>query len=164
MIYKIDKKLSLPALVVGSVFPDLEIPVIILLFRDRIPSHLVLHSLLGAATVGTFFSVIFIVLLYPHLVSGIFGIEKNRIERKCKLSVILVLSAFLGNVSHVLLDFTVHIYNAIFWPFLSDTPSPVVSSIGGQYAQLLVHALMGILFMVLLYNKRKNLVESLLVE
>ena len=162
LIYKIDERLGLPALLVGSMFPDLEIPIIILSFGNRIPDHLVLHSLLGAATIGTFLSIIFTVFFYPHLVSEIFRTEKNRVERECKLSVTLVLSAFLGCISHVLLDFTVHGHNAIFWPFIDDTSSPVVSVLG-QYAQPLVHVIMGVLFLILLYNKRKNPIESLLV-
>ena len=163
LIHKVDERLSLPALVVGSMFPDLEIPVIVSLFGDRIPDHFVLHSSLGAATLGTLLSVIFTILFYPFLVSKIFRIEKHRVERECKPSIILVLSAFLGCISHVLLDFTVHVHNAIFWPFIDDTTSPVVSVLG-QYAQLLVHILMGVLFVILLYNRRKDLVESFLVK
>lgn len=164
LIYKLDRKLSLPALVVGSMFPDLEIPVIVLLFTNRIPSHLVLHSLLGAATIGTILSVIFTVLFYPFLISTLFGVERRRTKRKCRLSLPLVFSAFLGNMSHVLLDVTVHIDNAILWPFINNTPSPVVSTLGIQSASLLIHIIMGIIFLVLLYSKRQNLVESLLVE
>ncbi|MCP8304601.1 MAG: DUF4184 family protein [archaeon] len=33
-IYKLDRRLSLPGLVVGSMFPDLEIPIIFLLYHD----------------------------------------------------------------------------------------------------------------------------------
>lgn len=164
VIYRLDDRLSLPALAIGSMFPDVEIPVIILLFTNRIPSHLVLHSLLGAATVGTILSVIFTVLFYPFLVGTLFRIEKGKIKRKCRLSLPLVFSAFLGNMSHVLLDVTVHMDNAILWPFINNTPSPVVSTLGIQSASLLVHTLMAIIFLVLLYNKRQNLVESLLVE
>jgi hypothetical protein len=47
MLSKHDVKLNLPALVVGSMLPDLEIPFIVLLFGTNVPSHMMLHSLLG---------------------------------------------------------------------------------------------------------------------
>jgi len=144
-------------------FPDLEIPTIILLFGDKIPDHLVLHSLLGAATIGTVLSILVTILAYPPLVSGLFRIEKSKIERKCRLSAILVFSVFLGNISHVLLDVTVHIENAIFWPLLANIQSPVVSALGVQNASLMIHALMGAIFLMLLTRNRKSLFESLLV-
>ena len=144
--------------------PDLEIPTIILLFGDKIPDHLVLHSLLGAATIGTVLSILVTILVYPPLISGLFRIEKSKIERKCRLSAMLVFSAFLGNISHVMLDVTVHIENAIFWPFLVNIQSPVVSALGAQNAALMIHALMGATFLMLLTRNRKRLFEGLLVE
>lgn len=166
VIYKLDEKLILPPLVVGSMFPDLEVPAIVLLFGNRIPHHLLFHSLLGAATIGTTFSVAFTIYIYPSLVSGLFGIDKCKVKSKCRLSSALVFSALLGNMSHVLLDVVNHINTPIFWPF---TPSymlnPVPSVLGGlENASLMIHALMGILFLLLLINKRHNLLERLLVE
>ena len=145
-------------------FPDLEIPIIILLFGNRIPDHLVLHSLLGAATIGTILSVTFTVLIYPSLVSSLFKIDKRKVERMCSLSLALVFSAFLGNISHVLLDVTMHVHNPIFWPFLSDTSSPVVSALGTRNASLVIHILMAILFLAIFISQRKNLWERLLIE
>ena len=160
IIYRLDKRLVLPGLTVGSMFPDLEIPVMVLFFGNRIPDHFVLHSLLGAATVGTILSVLSTFLIYPTFVSSLFRIEKNKVERKCKLSLTLILSAFLGNVSHVLLDVTTHESNPIFWPFQDHVPSPVVSTLGGlQNASLMLHILMAVLFLVFLIYKRKNLLE-----
>jgi len=146
-------------------FPDLEIPIMVLFFRNRIPDHLVLHSLLGAATIGTILSVLLTFLIYPTFVSSLFKIEKSNVERKCRLSLTLIFSSFLGNVSHVLLDVTTHEYNPIFWPFLNDVPSPVVPALGGlQNASLMMHVLMAVLFLVFLIHKRENLLEGLLVE
>ena len=48
---KVGKKLSLPGLVVGAVIPDIEVPLMRIFFSD-LPDHLVLHSLIGAATLG----------------------------------------------------------------------------------------------------------------
>lgn len=164
VIYRLDKRLILPGLIVGSMFPDLEIPIMILFFGNRIPDHLVLHSLLGAATIGTILSVLLTFLIYPTLVSSLFRIEKSKVERKCRLSLTLVFSAFLGNISHVLLDVTMHVHNPIFWPFRSDMPSPVVSVLGARNASLVIHTLVAILFLIIIINQRKNLGERLLTE
>jgi len=56
-IYKANRRLALPGLVVGSMFPDLEIPVMVLLFSESLPTDFVLHSLLGATLAGTGLSV-----------------------------------------------------------------------------------------------------------
>jgi hypothetical protein len=68
--YIIDKfggKLSLPAVIVGSMVPDLEIPFMLLLFGTNTPTHLMLHSILGSLTVGTAIAVAITVLIYPKL-------------------------------------------------------------------------------------------------
>lgn len=167
VIHKLGRRLSLPGLVVGSMFPDLEIPAIIMLVGTRIPHRLVLHSLLGAATVGTFSSLMFTVLIYPVLVSAIFSIHKSKLKEKCRLSLSLCFSCLLGNLSHVLLDIVNHPYNPIFWPFLTlgETPSPLCSALGGaQNASLIIHILLLVLFTALFMNKRENFWERLLVE
>ena len=117
-LYKLYKRLSLPGLVVGCMFPDLEIPAIMLLFGTRIPNRLILHSLLGSATIGTFLAIIVTIRVYPFHVSYIFHVDKEKVERKCKLSFAMVFSVFVGNLLHVLLDVTNHAYNPVFWPFL----------------------------------------------
>ncbi len=164
LMYKLNKKLGLPGLVVGSMFPDLEIPAIIFLFRTRIPHRLVLHSLLGAATIGTMLSVIFTVLIYPPLISYFFKIEEEKIKRKCRISCVLIFSCFLGNLSHALLDVVNHPYNPIFWPFQLTTISPICSAMGGvQSASLIAHTVLIVLFALLLIKQRGNLWEGLLV-
>lgn len=166
VIHKFNKKLSLPALVVGSMFPDLEVPAIVLVFGNQIPHHLLLHSLVGAATIGTILSAAFTVLIYPSLTSRLFRIDKHKVEETCRLSTRLVFSALLGNMSHVLLDLTTHTNTPVLWPFLpSDALSPVPLVFGGVgNAIRVIHALMMILFLLLLLEKRDNLVEKLLVK
>ena len=64
------------------------------------------------------------------------------------------------------LDVANHAYNPVFWPFLplDETPSPIVSALGGAgNASLLMHTLMAVLFAALFFNKRKNFWEQLLV-
>jgi len=48
-------------------FPDLEIPFMVLLFGTQVPNRMILHRLLGSATIGTFLALIVTVLVYPLL-------------------------------------------------------------------------------------------------
>ena len=166
VIYKLGGKLSLPGLIVGSMVPDLEIPFIILALGTEVPHRLVLHSLLGAVTVGTILAIAVTVLVYPRLTSAVFRVDKHKVKEKCRFSLGLVVSCVLGVISHVLLDVTNHAYNPVFWPFLAlhETPSPIVPVLGGEAtASLLIHALMVVLFIGLFANKRENFWEQLLV-
>ena len=164
-IYMLNKGLSLPGLIVGAMFPDLEIPFIVLLFGPQVPHRMVLHSLLGSATIGTLLALIFTVLVYPSLVSRLFHVDKKKVESKCKFSFVVVFSVFVGNLSHVLLDITNHPYNPLFWPFIpiTATPSPIYfafgAPLGSYWIQIVMAAILGVLILV----KRKNLFEDLLV-
>lgn len=166
IIYKLGNlKLSLPALIVGSMLPDLEIPVMFLLLGPQAPNRMVLHSLLGGVTIGTMIGVTITVLVYPRLTSAIFPISKLKVKEKCQFSLGLVFSCLIGVLSHVLLDVTNHVYNPIFWPFLTiyQTPSPVVPILGGEdMASLIIHGLMIVLFVGLFFNKHENFWEQLL--
>lgn len=73
-------QLSLPALLVGTILPDLEIPFTYLM-TDGDYHRLFLHSFLGAATVGTFLSVSSTVFLYPSVVSFFSNLTKKRLGR-----------------------------------------------------------------------------------
>ncbi len=165
VISKFDGRLSLPGLVVGSMLPDLEIPFMVLLFG--MPSdRLVLHSLLGAVTIGTLLSMLLTVLVYPRLTSAVFPVSKLTVEEKCRFSWSLACSCLLGGVSHVLLDITNHAYNPVFWPFLGlyETPSPIVPILGGaEMASLLIYTLMIVLFVGLFIGKREHFWDKLLI-
>ena len=167
IIYKLGGKLSLPAVIVGSMVPDLEIPFMVLLFGNSVPTHLMLHSILGSLTVGTAIAVAITVLIYPKITSTIFPIDKLKVKQKCKFSLTLVFSCAIGCLSHALLDVTNHTYNPVFWPFLTsaETPSPIVPLLGGvQTASLLMHSLMTALFITFYAFKRENFWENMLVE
>ena len=166
IIYKLGGKLSLPAVIVGSMVPDLEILFMVLLFGTNTPTHLLLHSILGSLTVGTAIAVAVTVLIYPKLAGAIFPINKLKVKQKCKFSLTLVFSSAMGCLSHVLLDVTNHASNPVFWPFLTsaETPSPIVPLLGGvQTASLLVHSLMAALFVGFYALKHENFWENVLV-
>ena len=164
-IYKVDKRFSLPGLVVGCMFLDIEIPFIALLFGTQIPNRMVLHSLLGSATIGTFLALIITVQVYPPLVSRIFHVDKKRAKSKCKLSFAVVFSVLVGNLSHVLLDVTNHPYNPVFWPFLpaTATPRPIYFALGNPLGSLWMQIIMAVLLAALIVVKRRNLFEELLI-
>ena len=164
-IYKLDKRLSLPGLIVGCMFPDLETPFMWLLLGTQVPNRMILHSLVGSATLGTVLAVIFTVRVYPPLVSRLFHVDNETVESKCKLSSALVFSVFIGIISHVLLDVTNHPYNPLFWPFSSviASPSPIYFALGNPLGYFWLQIIMGTLLAALIVIKRRNLFEELLV-
>ena len=165
-MHKLDGKvsLSLPALIVGSMVPDLEVPFVYLLTGTQ--DRLVLHSLIGGMILGTIIALALTVLFYPRVASAIFPIDKVKVTEKCVFSSTVAFSCLLGVLSHVLLDVANHTYNPLFWPFLSmdQTLSPIAPLLGGDLtASLITHGAMAVLFVGLFINKRDNFWEHLLV-
>ncbi len=174
---KIDKRLNLPGLIVGSFIPDIEVPFLFFFFSGVLPDHLFLHSLIGAVTVGTIISVLVTVFLYPILTSLLFHFDKAKIKEVCRFSSALALSCMLGNLFHIFLDIPMHPFNPVLWPFVD--PSNIVGilvlvfanegdiSLGFLHARILVNILMipimGILLSIIFIKNRKNLWERLLI-
>ncbi|MFO7836366.1 MAG: DUF4184 family protein [Candidatus Thorarchaeota archaeon] len=134
-MHRADKRLPLPALAVGSVIPDIEVLILTFFFSGILPDHLVLHSLIGGLTLGTLGAVLTTLFIYPQIMSVLFGIEKERLVEACRISPLMVLSCVIGILGHILLDYPMHWYNAIFWPWVEPTAvvGPLVlyfSSIG----------------------------------
>ncbi len=165
-INKIDTRFSLPGLIVGCMFPDLEIPFMLLIFGTNGPNRMILHSFLGSATIGTVLSLFFTVWFYPFFVSDLFRIKKEEIEKRCKFSFVLFFSVFVGNISHVLLDVLNHPYNPILWPFFSatSTPSPFFFAFEDPFGYFWIQLILGTLLIGLIFLKRKNLFQDLLVS
>lgn len=124
---KTSKKLLLPGVVVGSVIPDIEVPLMRIFFSD-LPDHLFLHSLVGAVTVGTLLAVVVTWLFYPPIISTIFRMDKDELKEVCTLSTMLFLSCLIGVLSHLLLDYPMHWFNPILWPWVNpyDVVGPLV--------------------------------------
>lgn len=166
---KIDKRLNSPALIVGSFIPDIEVPFLFFFFSGIFPDHLILHSLLGALTLGTVITVFTTVYIYPIIVSTLFRLDKKKIKEICRFSPTLLLSCILGIVFHLFLDIPMHPFNPTLWPF--DNPYKFVGiivmifSVGGNlevgflYARILVNGIMVsvmVLLFIILYIKNKN--------
>lgn len=124
---KTNKRLLLPGVVVGSVIPDIEVPIMWVFFSD-LPDHLFLHSLVGAVSVGTLLAVLVTWLLYPTIISTMFRVDKDDLKEACSLSAMLVVSCLIGVLSHLLLDYPMHWFNPILWPWVNpyDVVGPLV--------------------------------------
>lgn len=159
----------MPGLIVGSIFPDIEVPILLIIFGFEGKSRLILHSLIGAATVGTLASLAVTVYLYPLLISAFFPIKFIEAKERCRFSSSLVISCLLGNISHILLDYTNHNYNPLFWPLI--TPGEVLSSpvcyfLGGmERATLIVQTILVVitLIIIIFVSKRDKVWEKLLI-
>jgi hypothetical protein len=170
---KLDKKLSLPGLIVGSFMPDIEVPILFLFFNVGIDNHFILHSLIGALTIGTLISILATVLLYPIIASLIFRVDKNKVKKACKLTLVLAFSCMLGNLFHILLDLPMHPYSFILWPFIE--PNTIVGflvlgfapegdlNLGFLYARIFNNFIMGGCMVAIVIKSRKNLWEKTLV-
>ncbi len=170
---KLDKRLNLPGLIVGSFIPDIEVPILIIFFNGVLPDHFILHSLIGALTIGTIISTLVTVMLYPILTSWFFRLDKVKIKELCRLTPILVLSCMLGNVFHILLDIPMHPFNPVLWPFVD--PYSIVGilvlvfavdgniSLGFLIANILINAIMGLFTLAILIKSRRNLWEQTLI-
>jgi len=83
LIYKSKKTLSLPGLIIGSIISDIDI--LFNYLTRRYMGRGVLHSFVGAGTLGTIVSTVLTVLIYPLAVSAFFGINKGEVRQVCKL-------------------------------------------------------------------------------
>jgi membrane-bound metal-dependent hydrolase YbcI (DUF457 family) len=146
-INKVKLGLAFPALIVGSVIADLEPFFGGLTGGKLFPSRGIMHSLLGTITLNTFLAVLIVVFLYPILVLWIFKIDRKLVAEKCRFSAMLVLSALLGDLSHLLIDTTMHDYNPLFYPFTSQSFDALVLFGNWLPSSIFVHTL---LFVVLL--------------
>jgi membrane-bound metal-dependent hydrolase YbcI (DUF457 family) len=124
---KTNKRILLPGVIVGSVIPDIEVPLMWVFFSD-LPDHLFLHSLVGAVVVGTLLAVVVTWLLYPPIISTMFSVDKDQLKEACSFSGMLIVSCLIGVLSHLLLDYPMHWFNPILWPWVNpyDVVGPLV--------------------------------------
>ncbi|HZA99422.1 MAG TPA: DUF4184 family protein [Nitrososphaera sp.] len=120
------RKLHFVALTVGAVIPDIE-PLVAWVFGWSVfcgwdfpcslaPDRLVLHSIVGAITIDVVLTLIFVKII------GKLGIERLGIcgFSNVKTNAAFFMSAAIGSLSHVLVDWLHHPANPIFWPFFVD--------------------------------------------
>ena len=117
---KIRPSLSLPALIVGSMVPDLEIPFVYIITGGQY-GRLILHSFVGAAMFATLLSVALTVFVYSPVISHIFKLDSKILRKRCRFSWSLVAVCFFGGLSHVSIDALHHQYNPLLFPFSIDS-------------------------------------------
>ena len=159
LINKGKRELSLPALVVSSMLPDLEKPFVFVM-TGGVHSRLVLHSLLGAIMLGAFLSILLTVFLYPTIVSFLFKIDKGVVLEKCRFSVMLALASVFGCASHVLLDSLHHEFNPLLYPLLSESFDMLVLLDDWNYATILVQSVFLALFILILVREIRGGAEG----
>ena len=125
LVRALGHRLSLPALLVSTMAPDLEIPFTYLATGGQY-SRLALHSFLGAATLATALSVVLTVFAYAPVVSHVFKLEYGTLSARCRFSWSLVGVCLLGTFTHVLIDAFHHEYNPLFFPFSLDSVDALV--------------------------------------
>jgi hypothetical protein len=169
---KTNKRLLLPGVVVGSVIPDIEVPFMGIFFSG-LPDHLFLHSLVGAVSVGTLLAVLVTWLLYAPIISTLFHVDKNDLKEACALSVMLVVSCLIGVLSHLLLDYPMHWFNPILWPWVNPydvvgplvlffTPFGPINGTAFWMANRLTSAIMIVAWLsILIYYQNKDLWSNL---
>ena len=164
---EIKPNLSLPALIVSTAVPDLEVP-FVYLFTGGTLGRLVLHSFLGAVTLATALAVFLTVFIYPPIVSIIFKLNSKIVRDRCRFSWSLVAVCLLGSFSHVLIDSLHHEYNPLLFPFTYASSNALVLMGNWTLASVIVPLsfLALLAFFVLKEVRRgtKNLWARLLVE
>ena len=163
----------MPGLIVGSFIPDVEVPILFLFFDVGVDNHFILHSLVGALTIGTIISILITVYVYPILTSLIFRLDKAKLKEVCRLTPVLVFSCMLGNIFHLLLDLIMHPYSLILWPFVD--PYNIVGilvlvfavdgdlQLGFFIANVLTNLVMGLFMVVIIIKNRRNLWDKILI-
>lgn len=139
-------------LIMGSMLPDLEIPILAVLGYE-IPRGLA-HSLIGALTIDALLALLATKLFYnSKKVNKILEIED---EPKKDVSYLWGLAS-IGALSHVTIDYLHHSYNPLLWPLLPGyVEGPLATMLGYFYASLILHIISAvILVMILAYSAVK---------
>ncbi len=175
LLKRMDLRLSLPAMAVGTVIPDLEVPILYFFYRGVFLDHFILHSLLGALTLGLGISLFTVRYFYAPIATKVFGIDRELAKDESRISGTVVFSAIIGILSHLLLDLTYHWYNPIFWPLVDPLavvgPLAILLALDGSVrftgfllANILLNTIMGILWIfVILEEKDRGIWYGLVV-
>ena len=133
---KIDKRLILSALLVGSVMPDIEVPILFLFFTGVVPDHLILHSLIGTLTIGLLLTVAVTKFIYPPLIGFLFKIDREKLKEACRVTPRMILSCAFGLMLHIGVDYLHHWFNPLFWPWIDPflLVGPLVSFFATLFA------------------------------
>jgi len=149
LINKWKPQFSIPALLVGSIIPDVEVIPIYYWTNGEI-DRLIFHSIIGAITLGTILSVILVIFVYPLFVSLIFRIDTNDIKKKCRFSTSLIGACMMGNLTHVLIDATSHEYNPLLFPVSNDSVNIFRISTDIVFDNLVINFVLVAIFLIII--------------
>ncbi len=172
-IKKYSKRIAFPGLIVGAVVPDIEVPILVLFFPN-LPDHLLLHSLVGALTIGLVIAVLVTRFLYTPIIAGMFKVDRQHLSELCKITPIMVSSCAIGILSHLLVDVLVHPFNPFLWPWMDPfaLPGPLVVLLGNGnlvtgfvYASAVCNVVLIPAWIIILYiNRGKNLWSRIWID
>ena len=149
-------RLNLPALAVGSVIPDVEVPVLFALGIAGPHHRLFLHSLFGGLVVGTLVSVALTIWLYPRIVPYLVPVDPAELQRRCRPSINVLASGLLGVLTHVGVDVTHHEYNPLWYPFSGATVNVFLLFNDVWLAQIVVHSVFLATGALVLYRETRR--------
>jgi len=116
----------------GSVIPNIEVPILYLSGLEMQTGHGALHSIIGALTIDVMLAVIAVYTVFPALVgllerrfgtrwSHFAGVDVANIEGVPMVAY----SALAGILMHIGIDYLTHLAMPYFWPF--GTPVATMS-------------------------------------
>ena len=155
LINKWKPQFSIPALLVGSIIPDVEVIPIYYLTNGEI-DRLIFHSIIGAITLGTILSVTIVICVYPRFVSLIFRIDTNDIKEKCRFSTILICACMMGNLAHVLIDATSHKYNPLLFPVSKESVNIFRISTDIIFDYQVMNLVLAAIFLIFIVSSRRR--------
>jgi membrane-bound metal-dependent hydrolase YbcI (DUF457 family) len=160
VVHRLKKALSLPALIVGSIFPDIDVLTYFLTNSLTNGSFTMgrewFHSLVGMGIFGTLGSVLLTVFIYPQVVSAFFRIDKKEAKKECRFSRTIVVSCLLGGLSHILIDSSCHDYNPLFYPFIRQSIDVLLFTSDWKFSYAIVEILLfAMLLITLVVEVRK---------
>ena len=150
---------SLPALLVGTLLPDVEVPILYYL-TDGAIDRLLFHSIIGAVTVGTIVSVGIVLIVYPPFVSFFFRLDKKDVKKKCRFSGTLFGLCMIGNLSHVLIDATHHEFNPLLYPIFKESLNFLRISGDQSFDVRIVTLVLTVIFLVFVIASLRKGVKS----
>ena len=166
-------RLEILPLALGSFIPDIELLLMWPFMGSLEAARGPMHSILGALTIDLVFTLLYVYLVAPPLISWFAGRMKEPeiaifagadFSAKPARFGVSVCSALIGTVSHVFIDLFSHTRNPLFWPWdmgegLHLMPFDKLPS------SILMHAMAGILLVLAmikywrrwrLFNRTRN--------
>lgn len=153
-------RLNLPALVVGAMASDLEIPFLYLATGSLTTNRLLLHSLIGAGSLGVFITVTLTRYLYPKLVPPLCRLDEQVVGGRCRFTPLLAASAFLGVLTHPLIDALHHPYNPLLYPLTPTSIDSLVLFGDWVLASILINILFSAALALIVISELRGGVEG----